>query len=723
MNTNPQLPSSAVERSLERLEAVQCTDPGVFVLSVHSFVEGWIRERFNYEMEDVPFWKLMDQFVGYVKKKNGGLVNGLSSMSAMVTAHNDTNGVRHRFAELDRRAAESATSQLERFCFLANVGSPERIGAIKRYLALWDERKPLGALIEENRSYKELRGRDAEEKRQMVARIDQMTAAQKAVEVLEASLAAKDRRIEELEVIKDAKAAKADAERKERGAIAEELRKAQKMLDEYERERRYVELARRLTVFTRTRADYERAIVKLTPEQTTVLDQISLKGDFLVKGGAGTGKTLVLLKAIEKAKGSGTFAEMGMAEAGGSVALLTYNSTLVKYDRYLAGIMSPESGADRIMTADSFIQERLKAIDPGAQMDYDIIKSLSEKYCVEGLSKKEVSDEAEVIVWGNDLSYEAYVEGGFERWGMKRPMSKADRARMWTACEAMAAEMEAVRRYSKGYSRVKLLHAAEADPSDERIRCVDYLFIDEAQDLAAADLKALKSCSRRCAILAGDADQSIYQPGFSFRQAGMDIVGHTRILRSNFRNTLPIHSLAEAFRAKLPGGDLETKPAAFREGPLPEHFSAPKRDGLLDLLVSRVSFFLRYLDYAPENLCVIAPMNDEVDLVIEALSGAGIAASKLDKSFEFRTEGTVRVSTFHSAKGLDFPVVMLLLNRKPFAGAGYDEASVDRMTRDLIYVGMTRAMDHLNIFTLDEPGSHAIADLVACFDAQEAAGE
>ena len=40
-----------------------------------------------------------------------------------------------------------------------------------------------------------------------------------------------------------------------------------------------------------------------------------------------------------------------------------------------------------------------------------------------------------------------------------------------------------------------------------------------------------------------------------------------------------------------------------------------------------------------------------------------------------------------------------------------------------IYVGMTRAMDHLNVFTLEEPGSGAIQDLVACMDAQDKAAE
>ncbi|GAB1456904.1 hypothetical protein MASR2M48_22120 [Spirochaetota bacterium] len=102
---------------------------------------------------------------------------------------------------------------------------------------------------------------------------------------------------------------------------------------------------RRMTAFTRTRADYERAVVRLTAEQKGILTQIRLDRDFLVKGSAGTGKTLVLLKAVEKAKGIGTGAvsgqdTLGMDELGGSVALLTYTTTMVKYDAFLSSLMS-----------------------------------------------------------------------------------------------------------------------------------------------------------------------------------------------------------------------------------------------------------------------------------------------------------------------------------------------------------------------------------------------
>jgi hypothetical protein len=83
----------------------------------------------------------------------------------------------------------------------------------------------------------------------------------------------------------------------------------------------------RFTIYTRTRRDYERSLMRLTAEQQVALDAITPGHDSLVRGGAGTGKTIVLLHAWGKARRD-LFTPR--------TVLLTYTTTLVKYDRYLA---------------------------------------------------------------------------------------------------------------------------------------------------------------------------------------------------------------------------------------------------------------------------------------------------------------------------------------------------------------------------------------------------
>ncbi len=705
-----------VDRNLERLETLQGTDEGVFVLAVHAFVEGWIRDRFGHGEVDTTFPSLLQEFIDHCKTNLGGWIPRLGSFTTMNLAHHGTNGVRHRFMALTRQDAEVATSHLEMFCKLARIGKPERLDSIRRYLAAWDERKPLGATIEALAALKEINKRDAEDKRRLMEQVSELSQVRSEAEHLGELIKQKDRRIGELEKTAEARGEKADAERRERAATAARLKDVEKKLAELGDASAYIEMNRKASVFARTRADYERAIIRLSPEQRAVLSQIKLDADFLVKGAAGTGKTLVLLKAIEKAKSGGEEASLDFQELSGSVALLTYTRTLVKYDAYVARVLSDRNGADRISTADAFIQDRLASIEPGARMDYDVLEELCKRYAFEGFGYKDLFHEAEDFIWGNDVSCDEYVTRVMERRGMKKPLARELRERVWAACEAMATEMESERRFSKGYSRIKLLRAVASMPDDPRIKCMDYIFVDEVQDLTAADLKAIKACARRCVVMAGDADQSIFQPGFSFARAGLDILGRARILKTNFRNTVALHELSERYRALIPGQDAANQPMAYREGPPPELYQAKDNRGLLDLLVARVEFFARDLEYDPGNICVLFSYNKDFDAIEERLSAAGFGVSDIRKSdHAFEEFGRVRLSTFQSSKGLDFPVVLLFLNRPPFVGDGYEDAAAERMRRSSIYVGMTRAMDHLDVLAYEEASSPAIADLVGLF--------
>ena len=74
--------------------------------------------------------------------------------------------------------------------------------------------------------------------------------------------------------------------------------------------------------------------------------------------------------------------------------------------------------------------------------------------------------------------------------------------------------------------------------------------------------------------------------------------------------------------------------------------------------------------------------------------------------------------TLHSSKGLDFPVVLLYLPSLP-PRTEYDGKTGETLVRNLIYVAMTRAMDNLNVFTLegahDSQEEEPLQDLVQAF--------
>jgi hypothetical protein len=737
-----------VDAKLARIERLQGADPGIFVLAVHAFVEGWIRDSFDYQMAKVSFGDLVENFISQCKDaakacgdnsggSHGAVLKGLVSMDALKHSHHETDYVRHRFHGLPRSNAEAATQHLDVFCRLAGIGSPERLEAIRNYLAAWDVRKPMGALVEENALIRSLVKKESEENKSLADQVAELSLRAAVVDNLEASLKATERQLAETLATSGARNEKIDALRGEKARALFELKEARGKLDQLADAQDYVDALLRMTVFTRTRSDYERAVVRLTVEQKAVLSQINLDRDFLVKGSAGTGKTLVLLKAVEKAKGLGTGKALlqdtlELDEVKGSVALLTYTTTMVKYDAFLASLMSSGrmAAADRISTADSFLLERLKALDPKATIDWNgkTLLELAARFPVAGLEPRELAAEVENFIWANDVGMEEYVTHLMDRKGMRKALPKAARYSAWVAAESIALEMEAAGSYTRNYAALKLVHAAtdgstsggsvSGDATGGALApSVDYVFIDEAQDLPAVVLKALKQAARRCVLLAGDADQSIYQPGFSFRRTGIDTGGRTRILRSNFRNTVQIHELAERYRSIDSCHDHENAPEAFRDGPVPELFRAADRKALLELLVQRLRLFTDTLGYEAQNIGILVPANDDIAFIRERLQPLGIPLANIrEPDFAFDSTGQVRICTLHSAKGLDFPVVLLFLDRPPFFGSGYDEESVDRMSANLVYVALTRAMDHLNVFALDKPDCHAVESLVRAFE-------
>ncbi len=712
-----------LDSGLERLIRLQGSDPGFYILALHAFIESFLREVFPPPTRDEDgFSWLLQAFREFLVANAARYIQGLDVLGLIRAQHAVTNDVRHRFGTADAEEACAATQHLRRFCTLAGLDGLRNLPRLLEALKAWEERRCAAEVVKELKEtgFKLLMAK--REKDALVGRIKELENAEEQLRHLREQKKLVEAKLAETEEAKERKDAKVDALRAELNARKLALENEQKIHQEKLKElasaRDYLNSLSRVTIYTRTRFDYDRTVTRLTKEQEKVLGQIQPGSDFLVKGSAGTGKTLVLLKAVEKVKGKEA-GSLGM-DLGESVALLTYTISLVKYDRYLSELISGENPADRVGTADAFFREKLELLEPGAEVDYKAAETLAAKYPVEGLTDKELAAEAESFVWGNDVSRESYTDGMIERKGMKTALRAEQRKAVWTSLEAMASEMEANRKYSKNYSRVKLIRYAEAHPEDERLRSTDFIFIDEAQDLSAADLKFLKLCARRSVVLAGDSDQSIYQPGFTYSRAGIDIQGRTRILRTNFRNTTELQRIAERYRSTMPGWDPENQPEAFRLGPPPEHYSAKERRDLLDLLLARFDVFVKHLSYDPENICIVAPLNEDLVEIKQLLEAKGYPAADVKAmDFDFSSRGVVRLSTMHSSKGLDFPVVLLFLHRLPYTGGVWDEESLDKMGRNLVYVAITRAMDHLNVFTSERTTNKAILDLVEAFGAEE----
>jgi hypothetical protein len=233
------------------------------------------------------------------------------------------------------------------------------------------------------------------------------------------------------------------------------------------------------------------------------------------------------------------------------------------------------------------------------------------------------------------------------------------------------------------------------------------LLIDEAHDLAddwiAAAVKMVDPATKSLLVLYDDA-QSIYQKQrrkLSFARLGVEARGRTEILKINYRNTREVLSLAMECarpilqaRESVDGDDvpLVLPDSAGRTGPLPVLRKYASADAELRATVDQIKA-LQAEGRRLRDILVVARVWWPLEKLQAMLERAGIAAVR---SKEWRRgdapQDAVALTTLHSSKGLEYPVVLLV-------GLNLLNAREDHFGDEvrLLYVGMTRATHELHL--------------------------
>ncbi len=715
------------------------SDEGLYYLALHSFVEGFIgtvrpetREPDAYGRQANFYDKL--QALADDLESQGRLTPAARSVLGRLRGeHALTNKVRHDFVEVTREEAEAATHTFLSWCRLMGFDSSS-LAHIEKGLELWrGKRNPVEREAETKRLRLALNSlrRDYREVEPKVAELGVLTTR---FDELSTQLARKDAEIETLERQASARDQKADSFRREAGELRVEKRaiegerdKLRTELTRFDDVRSHIEYMSRFTSYTRSRGDYERSVLELSPEQIDTAQRARNPGDFLITGPAGTGKTLVLLHALD-ADLAAADEELGINDDK-PFALLTYTRTLVRFSHYLARIIGSHKTAPHIATVDSFLLAVLKEIREDAYVVYssNLARDLNDvlaPYVAEDVTEDDLIHEIEDVILANDLTRDQYLayRGAGEGTGTVSEgafPSPDQRVKIWEAREACVAAMEESGGYSKSYASLQIATAIETDAALRERLTVRRIYVDESQDLSAGDLAALKKLSTEGIVMAGDRNQGIYRLGLSFRDAGIRVQGRSRILTRNYRNTNAICALSERFRAAYPIGPVDRSSEvsavgdARREGPEPELYYGRDYDEAAATLVRRCSFFIKQIGYQPENIAVLAPSNEDLKALHPAFKSAGIQTRNLkSSSFDFETSLGVRLSTMHSAKGVEFPLVCLFLPRFK----DRDDRTVEeeeQIRANLVYVAISRAMDNLQIVTVEKSGDPVIRNLIA----------
>jgi hypothetical protein len=455
---------------------------------------------------------------------------------------------------------------------------------------------------------------------------------------------------------------------------------------------------------------WEKWGVFLHPSQRALVER-SFSGPARVAGSAGTGKTIVAIhRAVRLARDTpnarvllASFSQPLAGELAKKVLVLAPETggvvpriTTTSFQGIAEQMFQLEHGVRPRIASDAVLRERLRAAAASAGL-----KGFSERFLL--------SEWINVIdAWGL-TSLDAYST--VQRMGRKSRLGPNQRARLWPIFQAVREALAAER-----YTTWADVFSGLADALVTRgNKPFDHVVIDEAQDLAPAELRffaALAPAKPDGLFLSGDVGQRIFQHPFSWAGLGVDVRGRSHTLKVCYRTSQQIRRAAD-----------KLLPTVLRD-----------TDGLEDERRGIISVFD---GPAPEvqSLADVAAEAATVRQNVETWLGEGIASHEI--GLFVRTpqlvararaaiaglagEGEMTTAPMSLAKGLEFRAVVVMacdegvLPLDERVADAADEAELDDIyetERRLLYVACTRAREHL-LLTGVTPTSEYLADFIS----------
>jgi hypothetical protein len=455
---------------------------------------------------------------------------------------------------------------------------------------------------------------------------------------------------------------------------------------------------------------WEKWGVFLHPSQRALVER-SFSGPARVAGSAGTGKTIVAIhRAVALARQNpnakvllASFSDPLAAELAKKVLVLAPETggvvpriTTTSFQGIAEQMFQLEHGVRPRIASESLLRERLRAAAASADL-----KGFSERFLL--------SEWTNVIdAWGLS-SLDAYST--VQRMGRKSRLGPNQRASLWPVFQSVRDALMA-ERYTTWANVFTELADALAQRSSKPF---DHVVIDEAQDLAPAELRffaALAPAKADGLFLSGDVGQRIFQHPFSWASLGVDVRGRSHTLKVCYRTSQQIRRAAD-----------KLLPTVLRD-----------TDGLEDERRGIISVFD---GPAPEvkSLATVTAEADAVRQTVGTWLGDGIAPHEIGlfvRTPQLVTRARAAIAGFAGAdqmtsapmslaKGLEFRAVVVMacdegiLPLDARVADAADEAELDDIyetERRLLYVACTRAREHL-LLTGVSPTSEYLADFTS----------
>lgn len=239
---------------------------------------------------------------------------------------------------------------------------------------------------------------------------------------------------------------------------------------------------------------------------------------------------------------------------------------------------------------------------------------------------------------------------------------------------------------------------------------VDHVLVDEGQDLIPSHWQFLRSLAAEGPndlFLAEDSHQRIYGHPIVLGRYGIRIVGRSQRLKLNYRTTAQnLHYAVGILDGTASYVDLEDAPEdkshyrSARTGPKPHLHECSSLTAELDFAAETVQGWLTG-GVVPETIGILVRDSQQAGLISRGLEERSVDVRQVDAAAI--RQGQPLVMTMHRAKGMEFSRVLLFGVNDGLIPAEYllkgladaDREAALARERCLLYVAATRARDEL----------------------------
>lgn len=464
-------------------------------------------------------------------------------------------------------------------------------------------------------------------------------------------------------------------------------------------------------------------LVELDINQKKVLEKIKKHGPYLLKGGAGTGKSLVGIYFIKEKVENASAIDM-FDEYGPRYGFLTYTNTLADANKALWDEIMPsnlvESNDDKtdFYTIDKLawkIASDYKDKRFSSFKGWEIANSIKE--IMSGQDTKEliilrkysieyIAEEITGVIYGNNLeTLEAYIN--IKRRGRKRPLNLNARAAIWNLFEKFDAHCNKINKYT--FEKVRIFALKQLEKNNKYNK-YSALFVDEAQDFSKVMrlicLALIKDTGTL--LLAADTAQSIHivPPTWIETSKYFDFRKNKPLqLIKSYRSTKEILKAINHLRFNLDDDEVDSPllTESTRSGPKPQLHNT-KNTQLHEIIISHQE---KNKNLNLGQIAILTANNKLSEKYHNYLSKHKIKNRVVKKGSSIKlNEQEVHIVTTYSSKGLGFPITIVPdLDDQHYPSilkinGCKDEQEKEKIMEEeqrLLYVALSRAHTYLHV--------------------------